>query len=317
MRTIVAAAMAVLLAGCAVQPPTYSPRYSAYKPVEKSGPANATHIYVLSVSDSDGKPLEGASVSFSSSVNGNPGSSKGLCATNSSGLCKIEIVVGRDPSYKYTNSYISSVHFTASKDGFYSKTGSAASSYQSDVSSDKSPTVEKSLVLYRPSDYLSPEFLTSKSDAELRERALKFLSAIRLQSMMVDADVMLHGIGTSSFKHKKYFQLKIDTDTTFNSLKLGKYNIAQRLFDDCIRKILGPLNDDIGSPKAFYGYDLIILGHSKSFLEKYATPDKITYRFLIPQSIVKNYKEQNISGQRLLDSSAILMNDERIDLKLQ
>ncbi|MEQ1838436.1 MAG: hypothetical protein ABL858_08930, partial [Candidatus Nitrotoga sp.] len=60
-----------------------------------------------------------------------------------------------------------------------------------------------------------------------------------------------------------------------------------------------------------------IYGHMKSFADKAAVSEKIEYRFLIPQEIVKKYKDKDISGQQLLDASVILMNDERIELKLQ
>jgi hypothetical protein len=133
----------------------------------------------------------------------------------------------------------------------------------------------------------------------------------------VDADVMLRGMGTSVFKSKKYFQMKINTTNTFNTLKLDKYAVAKRLFDDSIRKILNPLNENISNSKTFFGYDLIVFGHMKSFAEKDAISEKVEYRFLIPQEIVRRYKDKDISGQQLLDASVILMNDERIELKLQ
>ena len=79
---------------------------------------------------------------------------------------------------------------------------------------------------------------------------------------------------------------------------------------------MNPLTDHLGNSKEFYGYDLTVFGHTKSFADKYAT-SQIVYRFLIPKKTVNKYKQKNISGQQVLDSSVILMDDERIDLKLQ
>jgi len=84
-----------------------------------------------------------------------------------------------------------------------------------------------------------------------------------------------------------------------------------------IRKVLSPLNEYLGSSNLFYGYDLTVVGHTKSFAEEYATAKSIEYRFMIPESVVRKYKNKDISGQKVLDESVILMDDERIELKLQ
>lgn len=103
----------------------------------------------------------------------------------------------------------------------------------------------------------------------------------------------------------------------FNSLKLDKYDIGKKVFDEIIRKILSPLNDYIGDSELFYGYDLAVTGHTKSFAEETAVSEDIEYRFMIPESIVSKYKDKDISGQQVLDSSIILMDDERVEFRLQ
>ena len=77
------------------------------------------------------------------------------------------------------------------------------------------------------------------------------------------------------------------------------------------------LNHFIGDRSTFYGYDIRIYGYSKSFAGENAIPDAIEYRFLIPQKIVTQYENKDISGQGLLDSSIILMNDEGVEFQLQ
>ena len=66
-----------------------------------------------------------------------------------------------------------------------------------------------------------------------------------------------------------------------------------------------------------YGYDLIVNGYTKSFADENASNTEIEYRFYIPKDVVAKYKNKDISGQQLLDSSIILMDDERVDFKLQ
>lgn len=303
-----------LVAACGTPPRTYTPAYSV--PQARVIP-DVAHAYELLIKDSANRPVEGALVNFTASVEGNAASLKSECTTDAAGLCKLEVTVSQNPKYSTFESYSSSVNYSVSKNGFYSNSGTLFSSFGSKHSPTKEQTKKGAVTIYQAVDYLSETFASSSADRDLRDQALKFMSLIRLQSLIVDADVMLRGMGTSSFKTKKYFQMKINTTTTFNSLKLDKYAIAKRLFDDSIRKILNPLNENISNPKSFYGYDLTIYGYTKSFAEKDTLPEKIEYRFLIPQEIVRHYKEKDISGQQVLDSSVILMNDERIELKLQ
>lgn len=278
---------------------------------------NVIHGYELLVKDINEQPIEGASVLFTTHDEGQSSSSKIECVTDANGICKAEFEVKQHPDYTYTASYKSSVTYSVSKEAFYSNSGKLSSTYGSETSDTYSSPVKGSIVMDSPASYLSKAFISSTADRKLREQALKFISLIRLHSLIVDADIMHGSAGTSAFKGKKYFQMKINTTNTYNSLKLDKYGIAKRLFDDSIRKILNPLNDNISNPKIFYGYDLVIYGYTKSFANEYASPEKIEYRFLIPQDTVKRYKDKDISGQQLLDASVILMNDERIDLKLQ
>ncbi|MCK4794214.1 MAG: hypothetical protein KAV87_61370, partial [Desulfobacteraceae bacterium] len=103
----------------------------------------------------------------------------------------------------------------------------------------------------------------------------------------------------------------------YNALRLNKYDIAKTLFDEVVRKALNPLNSHISDPTQFYGYDINIIGYTKSFTDEYSIPTSIEYRFIMPQATIRNYKDNDISGQDLLNESIILMDDERIELKLQ
>jgi hypothetical protein len=301
-------------------------------------PSEVIHTYELIVNNSALQPIEGAVVSFFVTVDRRTPSEETKCVTDVNGKCKLELkVVKSSLSSPTFNLYTSSLRYSVSKAGFYSvessdklrqsEPGAAlVSGYGStppkstgDTPEDRSfPAVKTgTVILYSPVDYFSNAFATSSADRTLRDQALKFISLIRLQTLMTDADLIRGGMGTTLFKSKKYFQIKVNTTTTFNSLKFDKYGIGKRLFDDSIRKILNPLNENISNPKLFHGYDLIIYGYSKSFGEKDASPEKIEYRFLIPQDTVRRYKDKDISGQQVLDASVILMNDERIELKLQ
>lgn len=211
---------------------------------------------------------------------------------------------------------MSTAKIEGSKEGYYSAKEEGFSLAGSNSLPPKSSNNIK-LKMIRPTDYLTDNFEKTTHDRDLRDRVLRFIDIIRIESKLNDADVMFRGIGTIDFKGKKYLQVKVNSTTQYNNLKLNKYDIGKRIFDDTVRKILNPLNSAIAAPKAYYGYDVVVYGYSKNFAEKYAVADKHEFRFLMPEAVVRRYKDKDISGQALLDASVILLNDERIDMKLQ
>jgi len=306
--TIAALVLVVGLAGCA-------PRQGYVRPSSYSqAPSSTNHAYEIAVKNSANEPIQGAQVEFTLTSTSFPNPEKSACTSDANGICKASVNVFSTSTY--SQSYNSKASYKVSMPGYYSDSGELSSSWGSSYSK-QAQVVQRKSFLYKPADYLAESFLNTTSDRELRDKAIKFVSTIRLQSLLVDADLVVRGMDVSKFKAKKYLQLKINTTTSYNSLKLDKYGIAKRIFDDSLRKILNPLNEDISNPRTFYGYDLVVYGYTKDFSKEYALSDKIEYRFLMPQESVRQYKNKDISGQQLLDASVILMNDERIDLKLQ
>jgi hypothetical protein len=288
-------------------------------PTRPGGPAVTSaliHEYQVKVVDVNGAPLEGVLVK-------QKGESKHSlqrnddCTTNAQGLCPgFRYAVTRDPT-SYSGFYYSSFAALAEKHGYYPGVGRGYSSYGSVASSTPAQLQTVTLRMVKPLDYLDPSFAASSTERELRERVLRFLDVLRVQGVLTDSEVMLKGIGVSEFKGQKYLRVKINTTNVYNSLKLSKYDVGKQVFDDTVRKMLNPLNDAIAAPRSFHGYDLVVYGHRKSFLDKLASPDKLEFRFLMPESAVRKYKDKDISGQSLLDASVILLDDERIDMKLQ
>lgn len=307
------AAVLSAVAGCAA-PPRYSGGPSTYASASAAAPT-VTHQYNVTAVDVSGQPVAGVTVEVQLEGKGTSNQTMS-CTTDESGRCPpVRYEVSRDPSLTYVVSYSSTAKAKATKDGYYSTSTSGSSSAGSKYGTDG--LTELRLKMIQPVNYLDDGFAASAADRELRERVLRFLEIIRLQSILGDAEVMLKGVGTSEFKGKKYLRLRVNSTTTYNSLKLNKYDMGKRLFDETVRKVLNPLNDNIAAPKAYYGYDIVVYGHTKSFAEKYAVADKVEYRFLLPETAVRRYKEKDISGQALLDAGVQLMDDERVEFKLQ
>ena len=307
--------ISALLVGC-VAPPQRGA--SGYPIATQQTPRAVVHSYRVKAVDADGQPLAGVETVLKLEAKGT--NTRIInCVTDAQGECpEVHYEVSRDPSLNYVNSYISTATVEGKAAGYYTAKASGLltrgiSSYESGKKSDETMTLR----MRRPIDYLADSFRNSPTDRELRERVLRFLDVIRLQGILVDAEVILRGIGVSQFKNQKYLSVKVNSTNVFNSLKLNKYDIGKRLFDEVVRKMLNPLNDEIAAPRAFYGYDIVAYGYTRSFADKYSSPTKLEFRFLMPESAVRRYKDKDISGQALLDASVILLDDERIDLKLQ
>jgi len=278
-----------------------------YSTVQQQKPT-VLHQYELSVVDVDGHPLEGVKIEYTLKDDDKMVKSSSY-TTASDGLLRESLIVTTNPSYLYFTIYKSKFEFKASKDGYYSKSGN--------MSLCDKPVNKGKITLIRPIDYFNKDFASTISDADLKTRVLSFIDLIILQSLIAESVLETQSVNLVSFKDKNYLQFKFTNVNVYNSLKLDKYDIGKRLFDEVIRKVLSPLNEYIGNSNLFYGYDLTVVGYTKSFAEEYATGKPIEYRFMIPESVVRKYKNKDISGQQVLDASVILMDDERIELKLQ
>jgi hypothetical protein len=336
--------------GSATAPPSQrthrEPQYTSY-PVD--------HLYEIKVVDIDGRPVQNAQIEYKAvdvvQSRDVPKSSGVVLLTNetrvdtknakpslSAGKLTIEptedtpkifkIKVTANPDTTYSPSWIdykTKLSYEISAPGYYSISGELdndtgsryTSSYHSSSKSNSNNPVTMTATLYKPIDYFAPEFILSDKDSNLKKKIYTFIDNIRVKGYLSNAFLKHRSINSENFKRKKYIAFKFEDGIVYNSLKLNKYDIAKNIFDEIVRKIMNPLNDFISDPAKFYGYDIIVIGNTKDFSEKYARSTPIEYKFYIPEAAVKSYKAKDISGQQLIDKSVILMNDERIDLKLQ
>ena len=299
-----------LMAGCA--PVQYS-TVPQQKPTVPQQKPTVSHQYELSVVDVDGNPLPGVKVDYELKDNERLVESTSY-VTKSDGKVSASLTATPDPQFTYSTFYKSEFAYKASKDGYYAKSGEL-SKFKTD--SKYTPPETKTITLVRPIDYFDKQFASTLSDTKLKAKILNFIDLIILQGLVTESVLETQSINLVPFKGNSYLQFKFTNVNVYNSLKLDKYEIGKRLFDEVVRKVLSPLNEHAAESKLFYGYDLTIVGHTKSFAKKYATAKPIEYRFMIPEKVVRQYKNKDISGQQVLDASVILMDDERIELKLQ
>ena len=302
---LVAGLVVILLTGCA------TPASSRFNP------GVAFHTYSISVTDVSGKPISGVVVEWVTASNGI--SESRSVTTNDTGVGSITLTIQPkfSPGISWAN-YNSEAKYSVKKSGYLNVSGTMSeSSYRTSTGGKEAYGETRKVVLVQPTDYLSEELATSKNYVQLRARVLDYLTYIRLESLLNQADLKYGGVRIQDFKGRRYLTLELVSENVFNSLKLDRYAIGKQVFDETVRKILNPLNEKISDPKSFYGYNIIVNTKVKSFSDKYAVGESLRYEFMMPQHVVRSYKEKNISGQKLIDESVIILNDERIDLKFQ
>jgi hypothetical protein len=256
-------------------------------------------LVMFSVLSPDGAPVEGAQIRITSLKDGITSLKDGMqpiCQSDSGGICGIKVVATR-------NDVIKAV---IEKEG----------SFPTNIAVKLSSSAHNNIVKLVDFSYYYCDSLKSSAETTLPLKLGVFAADIMLTSKFQKATLSREGICISEFKKRKYIALSLDHDVTFNDIKLNNYAIGVEIFDAVIRKIVTPLAStkvDIPSD----GYDISVSTTKRNFVEAFDPEKKLVYRFYLSKIAVQQYKDKDITGQQLIDSSVVLLNDERIDLKLQ
>ena len=274
-------------------------------------PTPLIHEFSIKVIDRRLHPIEGAILKLKSSLNHSENiqsliqtdihgrASKVFSYSDSKYLCNDEL----------KNEVTTSIYYSVLKDGFYEKSGDSKISMYKDN--------EESVTLTQPSDYFDDKYLLITKYKKLVGLTYNFLSAILFESYLRDCSLNYNSISLETFKRKNYMRFQFTDSNVYNSIKLTNYDIAKRVFDDVIRKLLNPLNDNLSKSQDVDGYCMIIHSKYKNFIDENSISKDLVYKFYLLKQEVVNYKNNDITGQQLVDRSIILLNDERIDLKFQ
>lgn len=273
------------------------------------------HSYTVSAEDAEGQPLEGVTVTVKFDSGGER-EQVDECVTDTSGQCPpLTYEVHNSSASAHFQAYRSKALAQFSKEGFFSAVGEASTALHSSYYSFGKTDIQ--VKLYRPTDFLDERLRDSVAHQRLRERALVYLAIARPLSRELMATPMPKGIGVSEFKGRKYLHVRLNSLNTYNTLKVGKYEHAREVFDNVVRKSLTPLHGAVATQPGITGYDVVVEGSSKDFSKKHESANTTEFRFLMPEKVIRQYLDKDISGQKLLDASVVLFDGERVDLKLQ
>ncbi len=273
-------------------------------------PTSLIHKFDIRLTDRKMNPIEGATIKLESSFN-NSERTEADIQTDVQGRASKIFIYNTDYGCndELKRKAATSVSYSVLKDGFYRKSAETKIYlYKEDI---------ESVTLIKPSDYFNNQFLSLNKYKKLVESTYNFLNSILLESYLRDCVLDYNSISLEIFKRINYLRLQFTDVNTYNSIKLTNYDIAKRVFDEVVRKLLNPLNANLSKSQDVAGYCIVIQSKSKSFIDEKSISKDLVYKYYLLKTEVTNYKNNDITGQQLVDKSIILLNDERIDLKFQ
>jgi len=213
--------------------------------------------------------------------------------------------------------HISIVDYESSLGEYF--TGNTSNTFQlisSPVLND--PTLNQSknetITLYKKEDFLSEDF----DNEVLKGQVLDLLDYLYSQGILEGNNLLKpFSIDYDDFRGSNNLTFVYQNFSVFNSVKLTKYEVVSRVFDESIRKQLNPLNDFLSEQESIDGYSISVNTSYKNFTDDEEIPEELLVTFHIDKNDIKEYKDFDITGQELLNRSFIILDGERIDLRLQ
>lgn len=278
--------------------------------VQLHKPIESKHTVNFLVKDYSSKPVIGAKIIINSKlIDGKTKDTELLTGLDGKTLIEYKYDSLDDCDIKGRKELFTELIYKVEKIGYYKSSGS--------LKVNAETPINEQITLMSPTDYFKTDFNKSPKYASIRKKVLLILDLIVVEGFIRNVTLDLASIEVEKFKNKNYFKLLFADRNEYNSSKLSKYDIAKRIFDEAIRKLLNPLNDYLFQSTEIDGYDIQINTSTRNFVDKEDKSQKLLYLFYLPKSEVLKYKNKDISGQQLIDKSIILLNDERIDLKFQ
>lgn len=233
-------------------------------------------------------PLAGVRVSAT-------GNRKGTaCVTDDNGTCRLDLMLKRDEA----------LNIALSKPGMFDARATVPGDAQ-----------EQTVTMRAFEDMMCADL---RADAVTGRKASleRRVELIDVLARLEGATLEEGGICTSTFKKNSYLSFKLKNQTAFNENKLTNYMIGTMVFDDVARKMLLAMAASAAELKVD-GYDISVSSTKGNFSDGTVPPKPVDFRFYFPKQLVAKYQDKDISGQQLLDGSVILLNDDRVELKLQ
>ncbi len=260
---------------------------------------------IMNIVDVDGIPVDKATVDY---------------AVNEGGTQIKAATVTTDGRGLFQESFSSAtdavrLRFRISKDEYYEKAG--VISFPSEDASDGTVTKHVEVTLSRPSDYLDANFGAYFAGSMFGRKILEFVDTIVRDNPVPETYAATRSIALVSFENRDYLRVAFASGLVYNDLFYDGPQIAGKLFHAVVTPALERLIAHFDAKDGFYGYEVTVIGYTSCLCDRNGPITEIEYRFFIPETAARHYCNKDISAQRLLGSSVVLMNDKKITSDLQ
>lgn len=249
----------------------------------------------VTVLDSKGQPVAGATVN----VQVFPGGPELRCLTGANGICpgKVQFAL-TEPNFRMT--------VKARAPGMHDATAYF-------VEQLRQPKKTFDVTMTREDDYLC-RALTTPALTAVGKQVLPSVELLR-NIVAQEATFDYGSICLSTFKNRKYLSLPVLQPLEPGRQRFSNTQLGSIVFDELVRKILDVTKSYGRLPVD--GYDISVATQVADRSENYRNVTAKVYRFYLPKQAVEKYKDKDITSQQLIDASVVLLNDDRIELKLQ
>lgn len=134
--------------------------------------------------------------------------------------------------------------------------------------------------------------------------------------LLAFAEIIGSPLAVARYKEGSYLVVNLgDEGNIYNTLQMNQLQRVARSLREHIVPVIKPLAGDV-SASSMSGVKVSFKVNFKSFLEKHAVPSVDNVVMYVPAAALKQFADADISSQKLLDSSAILVNDDRVEISL-
>jgi hypothetical protein len=130
------------------------------------------------------------------------------------------------------------------------------------------------------------------------------------------ADASGSPLSVAKYKDGTYLSVDVGDDgNVYNTLQMNQMQRLARSLREHIIPVLKRLAGDV-SASSMTGVKVAFKVHFQNFLEKYVPPAVDSVIMYIPAEALQQFADADISSQKLLDASVILVNDDRVEVSL-
>ena len=139
-----------------------------------------------------------------------------------------------------------------------------------------------------------------------------------LHDISYEDSFFLNDICVDEYKSNKYFSISLNSQLIFNELILSDYDIAKKYYINYVISYIRSSSYIKTKDRNLFGSYIFIKTKIKNFFEKKDEVGKeISLSYYLPETSINKFLAQEISRQQLIDESVVLINQDRVDIKLQ